>query len=145
MPQQRSSSVIRFTDDVRLIRSQATNWSTCWIVHGGANCVCTRPAAVPEVRATPKRRVLHYTTFAAARDAEDQKPQHKKVPFWYRLMVFLPIIIGTWTATAGSDVVESGRPIFEDFFQHLRPHIGNNAANVVFQIVKRLWLIRIDQ
>ncbi|GFU32950.1 hypothetical protein TNCV_4155401 [Trichonephila clavipes] len=49
------------------------------------------------------------------------------------------------TATAGSDVVESGRPIFDDFFQHLWPYIGNNTANVVFQMVKRLWLIRIDQ
>ncbi|GFU65612.1 hypothetical protein TNCV_635351 [Trichonephila clavipes] len=49
------------------------------------------------------------------------------------------------TATAGSDVVQSGRPIFDDFFQHLWPYIGNNSANVVFQMVKRLWLIRIDQ
>ncbi|GFT22891.1 hypothetical protein TNCV_1857121 [Trichonephila clavipes] len=52
---------------------------------------------------------------------------------------------GTETATAGSDVVQSGRPIFDDFFQHLWPYIGNNTANVVFQMVKRLWLIRIDQ
>ncbi|GFS83882.1 uncharacterized protein TNCV_2363211 [Trichonephila clavipes] len=44
------------------------------------------------------------------------------------------------TATAGSDVVQSGRPIFDDFFQHLWPYIGNNTANVVFQMVKRLWL-----
>ncbi|GFX71668.1 hypothetical protein TNCV_2696561 [Trichonephila clavipes] len=52
----------------------------------------------------------------------------------------------TWrTATAGSDVVQSGRPIFDDFFQHLWPYIGNNTANVVFQMIKRLWLIRIDQ
>ncbi|GFT00055.1 RVP domain-containing protein [Trichonephila clavipes] len=49
------------------------------------------------------------------------------------------------TATAGSDVFQSGRPIFDDFFQHLWPYIGNNTANVVFQMVKRLWLIRIDQ
>ncbi|GFT55921.1 hypothetical protein TNCV_2157971 [Trichonephila clavipes] len=49
------------------------------------------------------------------------------------------------TATAGSDVVQSGRPIFDDFFQHLWPYIGNNTANVVFQMVKRLWLIRIEQ
>ncbi|GFW52932.1 uncharacterized protein TNCV_2395111 [Trichonephila clavipes] len=49
------------------------------------------------------------------------------------------------TATAGSDVVQSGRPIFDDFFQHLWPYIGNNTANVVFQMVKRLWLIRLDQ
>ncbi|GFX83746.1 uncharacterized protein TNCV_350101 [Trichonephila clavipes] len=44
----------------------------------------------------------------------------------------------TKTATAGSDVVQSGRPIFDDFFQHLWPYIGNNTANVVFQMVKRL-------
>ncbi|GFW28025.1 hypothetical protein TNCV_769051 [Trichonephila clavipes] len=50
----------------------------------------------------------------------------------------------TMTATAGSDVVQSGRPIFDDFFQHLWPYIGSNTANVVFQMVKRLWLIRID-
>ncbi|GFV70355.1 hypothetical protein TNCV_4797741 [Trichonephila clavipes] len=50
-----------------------------------------------------------------------------------------------WTATAGSDVVQSGRPISDDFFQHLWPYIGNNTVNVVFQMVKRLWLIRIDQ
>ncbi|GFX85142.1 hypothetical protein TNCV_1646891 [Trichonephila clavipes] len=49
------------------------------------------------------------------------------------------------TDTAGSDVVQSGRPIFDDFFQHLWPYIGNNTANVVFQMVKRVWLIRIDQ
>ncbi|GFW19327.1 hypothetical protein TNCV_256541 [Trichonephila clavipes] len=49
------------------------------------------------------------------------------------------------TATAGSDVVQSGRPIFDDFFQHLWPYIGNNTANVLFQMVKRLRLIRIDQ
>ncbi|GFT28727.1 hypothetical protein TNCV_3584631 [Trichonephila clavipes] len=51
----------------------------------------------------------------------------------------------TMTVTAGSDVVQSGRPIFDDFFQHLWPYIGNNTENVVFQMVKRLWLIRIDQ
>ncbi|GFW44728.1 hypothetical protein TNCV_4482731 [Trichonephila clavipes] len=54
-------------------------------------------------------------------------------------------IRNSMTATAGSDVVQSGRPIFDDFFQHLWPYIGNNTANVVFQMVKRLWLIRIDQ
>ncbi|GFY15828.1 adhesion G protein-coupled receptor B2 [Trichonephila clavipes] len=58
---------------------------------------------------------------------------HFKYDFWHR------------TAKAGSDVVQSGRPIFDDFFQHLWPYIGNNTANVVFQMVKRLWLIRIDQ
>ncbi|GFW47059.1 hypothetical protein TNCV_55131 [Trichonephila clavipes] len=50
--------------------------------------------------------------------------------------------VSHWT---GSDVVQSGRPIFDDFFQHLWPYIDNNTANVVFQMVKRLWLIRIDQ
>ncbi|GFV76756.1 hypothetical protein TNCV_4729761 [Trichonephila clavipes] len=49
------------------------------------------------------------------------------------------------TATASSGVVQSGRPICDDFFQHLWPYIGNNTANVVFQMVKRLWLIPIDQ
>ncbi|GFV02855.1 hypothetical protein TNCV_3609841 [Trichonephila clavipes] len=54
-------------------------------------------------------------------------------------------LLFAWTATAGSDVVQSGRPIFDDFFQHLWPYIGNNTANVAFQKVKRLWLIRKDQ
>ena len=58
---------------------------------------------------------------------------HFKYDFWHM------------TATAGSDVVQSGRPIFDDFFQHLWPSIGNNTANVVFQMVKRLWFMRIDQ
>ncbi|GFU99113.1 hypothetical protein TNCV_1228271 [Trichonephila clavipes] len=49
------------------------------------------------------------------------------------------------TATAGSDVVQSRRPIFDDFLQNLWPYIGNNTVNVVFQMVKRLWLIRKDQ
>ncbi|GFY29597.1 uncharacterized protein TNCV_2627671 [Trichonephila clavipes] len=31
------------------------------------------------------------------------------------------------TSTAGSDVVQSGCPIFDDFFQHLCPYIGNNG------------------
>ncbi|GFT02855.1 dystroglycan [Trichonephila clavipes] len=57
----------------------------------------------------------------------------------------MPEIIFKMTATAGSNVVQSGRPIFDDFFQHLWPYIGNNTANAVFQMVKRLWLIRIDQ
>ncbi|GFS81912.1 hypothetical protein TNCV_1545541, partial [Trichonephila clavipes] len=33
------------------------------------------------------------------------------------------------TATAGSDVVQSGRPNFDDFFQHLSPYIGSQRAN----------------
>ncbi|GFW60698.1 uncharacterized protein TNCV_570441 [Trichonephila clavipes] len=57
----------------------------------------------------------------------------------------MPEIIFKMTATADSDVVQSGRPIFDDFFQNLWPYISNNTANVVFQMVKRLWLIRIDQ
>ncbi|GFU66305.1 hypothetical protein TNCV_3642281 [Trichonephila clavipes] len=60
---------------------------------------------------------------------------------WFRLVKSSRAL----TATAGSDVVQSGRPIFDYFFQHLWPYIGNNTANVVFQMVKRLWLIRIDQ
>ncbi|GFW47936.1 hypothetical protein TNCV_2401231 [Trichonephila clavipes] len=70
-----------------------------------------------------------------------QDPPFREVP----LNLAQSPSIGGWTATAGSDVVQSGRPIFNDFFQHLWPYIGNNTANVVFQMVKRLWLIRIDQ
>ncbi|GFV94936.1 uncharacterized protein TNCV_1029341 [Trichonephila clavipes] len=57
----------------------------------------------------------------------------------------MPEIIFKMTATTCSDVVQTGRPIFDDFFQHLWPYIGNNTANVVSQMVKRLWLIRIYQ
>ncbi|GFT69659.1 hypothetical protein TNCV_1298681 [Trichonephila clavipes] len=55
------------------------------------------------------------------------------------------LIPSSRTTTASSDVVQYGRPIFDDFFQHLWPSIGNHTANVVFQMVKRLWLIHIDQ
>ncbi|GFT58594.1 hypothetical protein TNCV_1250581 [Trichonephila clavipes] len=70
--------------------------------------------------------------------------------FYSTTLFFGPVVLMgscgiVWTATDGSDVVQSGRPIFDDFFQHLWPYIGNNTANVVFQMVKRLWLIRIDQ
>ncbi|GFV98772.1 hypothetical protein TNCV_2912891 [Trichonephila clavipes] len=81
-----------------------------------------------------------------------QKNSHVVIPHMnitYRQTSGLGIISndirGHTTATAGSDVVQSGRPIFDDFFQHLWPYISNNTANVVFQMVKRLWLIRIDQ
>ncbi|GFX16638.1 adhesion G protein-coupled receptor B2 [Trichonephila clavipes] len=74
------------------------------------------------------------------------------VQFWFHRfgsdnLVALHCKYDCWymTATAGSDVVQSGRLIFDDFFQYLWPYIGNNTANVVFQMVKRLWLIRIDQ
>ncbi|GFX73709.1 uncharacterized protein TNCV_4290251 [Trichonephila clavipes] len=56
-----------------------------------------------------------------------------KYDFWHR------------TATAGSDVVNLDVQFSDDVFQHLWPYIDNNTANVVFQMVKRLWLIRIDQ
>ncbi|GFV27920.1 ATP-dependent DNA helicase [Trichonephila clavipes] len=45
------------------------------------------------------------------------------------------------TVMAGSDVVQSGRPIFDDFFQHLRPYIGKNTVNGVFQMIKQSELI----
>ncbi|GFV36116.1 hypothetical protein TNCV_4964641 [Trichonephila clavipes] len=71
----------------------------------------------------------------------------KRLLHWKPNSEGLPDLVhlSIWTATAGSDGVQSGRPIFDDFFQHLWPYIGNNTANVVFQMVKRLWLIRIDQ
>ncbi|GFS84699.1 phosphoenolpyruvate synthase [Trichonephila clavipes] len=70
------------------------------------------------------------------RETSDENPTSEKM---------VHVKLAVMTATAGSDVVQSGRPIFDDFFQHLWPYIGNNTANVVFQMVKRLWLIRIDQ
>ncbi|GFV60894.1 hypothetical protein TNCV_925081 [Trichonephila clavipes] len=72
-----------------------------------------------------------------------------KIPEWFKRCVQVAVKFcgraPIKTATAGSDVVQSGRPIFDNFFQHLWPYIGNNTANVVFQMVKRLWPIRIDQ
>ncbi|GFV30940.1 hypothetical protein TNCV_4013741 [Trichonephila clavipes] len=70
---------------------------------------------------------------------------NRSIPNRLRLETCVEDVPKYWTATAGSDVVQSGRPIFDDFFQHLWPYIANNTANVVFQMVKRLWLIRIDQ
>ncbi|GFX87300.1 hypothetical protein TNCV_3820301 [Trichonephila clavipes] len=63
----------------------------------------------------------------------------------FRLRAYEILEPQSTTATPGSDLVQSGPPIFDDIFQHLWPYIGNNTANVVFQMVKRLWLIRIDQ
>ncbi|GFV05896.1 hypothetical protein TNCV_2552631 [Trichonephila clavipes] len=68
----------------------------------------------------------------------------RSAPFYGGSLVTI-VLKPVATATAGSDVVQSGRPVFDDFFQHLWPYIGNNTANVVFQMVQRLWLIRIDQ
>ncbi|GFX97219.1 hypothetical protein TNCV_557091 [Trichonephila clavipes] len=79
----------------------------------------------------------------------DRRNAHPRVKEYYRKLMSLSprrrAFFKYRTATAGSDVVQSGRPIFDDFFQHFWPYIGNNTANVVFQMVKRLWLIRIDQ
>ncbi|GFT59387.1 hypothetical protein TNCV_3180171 [Trichonephila clavipes] len=50
------------------------------------------------------------------------------------------------TATAGSDVVQSGRQFsmtFPTFCGRISAIKG--CTNIVFQMVKRLWLIRIDQ
>ncbi|GFV12529.1 adhesion G protein-coupled receptor B2 [Trichonephila clavipes] len=93
---------------------------------------------IPRIRST-KRNLLPFRHKKVQPDERmtGQKDNlvalHFKYDFWHR------------TATAGSDVVQSGRRIFDDVFQHLWPYIDNNTANVVFQMVKRLWLIRIDQ
>ncbi|GFU31824.1 adhesion G protein-coupled receptor B2 [Trichonephila clavipes] len=77
----------------------------------------------------------------------DPSVKNSSLPLIRDNLVALHFKYGFWhmTATAGSDVVQSGRPIFDDFFQHLWPYIGNKTANVVSQMVKRLCLIRIDQ
>ncbi|GFT28574.1 uncharacterized protein TNCV_429681 [Trichonephila clavipes] len=85
-----------------------------------------------------------------ARDSTEWIPNNSNVPGRFAIRNVLrqssgPTSFVKLTATDGSDVVQSGRPIFDDFFQHLWPYIGNNTANVVFQMVKRFWLIRIDQ
>ncbi|GFU97985.1 adhesion G protein-coupled receptor B2 [Trichonephila clavipes] len=59
---------------------------------------------------------------------DDLVELHFKYDFWHR------------TATASSDVVQSGRPIFDDFSNICGPSIGNNTANVVFQMVRRCGL-----
>ncbi|GFU81401.1 adhesion G protein-coupled receptor B2 [Trichonephila clavipes] len=77
--------------------------------------------------------VMPLHTRPASRYHDNPVASHFKYDSWHR------------TATAGSDVVQSGRPIFDDFFHYLWPYISNNTANVVFQMVKRLWLIRIER
>ncbi|GFV62744.1 hypothetical protein TNCV_3101171 [Trichonephila clavipes] len=49
------------------------------------------------------------------------------------------------TVTAGSDVVQSGRPIFDDFFQHLWPYISNNTCLVTSSIPVPLKTRRVGQ
>ncbi|GFV27272.1 hypothetical protein TNCV_3047811 [Trichonephila clavipes] len=80
-----------------------------------------------------------YEDFKGSPDLTSIKPSTR--------LAFCSARVGTHvtTVTAGSDVVQSGRPIFDDFFQHLWLYIGNNTAKVAFQMVQRLWLIRIDQ
>ncbi|GFV90903.1 hypothetical protein TNCV_3616651 [Trichonephila clavipes] len=51
---------------------------------------------------------------------------------------FRVVVLDKTKQLTATDVVQSGRPIFDEFFQHLWPYIGNNTANVVFQMVKRL-------
>ncbi|GFX33456.1 hypothetical protein TNCV_4122901 [Trichonephila clavipes] len=74
-----------------------------------------------------------------------RSPSPIALVFLYKATLVQLSLEDSWTATAGSDVVQTGRPIFDDFFQHLWTYIGNNTDNVVFQMVKRLWLIRIEQ
>ncbi|GFV41281.1 uncharacterized protein TNCV_382951 [Trichonephila clavipes] len=59
----------------------------------------------------------------------------RKINLWhYILNIISGIDCHGWL-----DVVQSGRPTFGmTFFQHLWPYIGNNKANVVFQMVKLL-------
>ncbi|GFV96188.1 retrovirus-related Pol polyprotein from transposon 412 [Trichonephila clavipes] len=91
-------------------------------------------------RAEESRQLARVHTLRAQdKDRRRYDSKHQMVSYAPGDLVILQ------TATAGSDVVQSGRPIFDDFFQHLWPYIGNNTANVVFQMVERLWLIRIDQ
>ncbi|GFT23333.1 hypothetical protein TNCV_2016251 [Trichonephila clavipes] len=100
-----------------------------------------------------KRLTIWNKTFAVLLPIYGHKCRKKVIENWTSRLDYIrasrgspmPEIIFKMTATAGSDVVQSGRPIFDDFFQHLWPYIGNNTKKVVFQIVKRLWLIRIDQ
>ncbi|GFW99520.1 hypothetical protein TNCV_3417531 [Trichonephila clavipes] len=99
---------------------------------------------LPEVPIVIKKVILDARTKA---DSEPAK-LYVREPNWRPLQpktCDTAIPESAKTTTAGSDVVQSGRPIFDDFFQHLWPYIDNNTANVVFQMVKRLWLIRIDQ
>jgi hypothetical protein len=40
--------------------------------------------------------------------------------------------------------LDSEEVIFDDFSAHLRQYFGNNSTNVIFQMFKSLWIIRID-
>ncbi|GFV29266.1 hypothetical protein TNCV_4602981 [Trichonephila clavipes] len=85
--------------------------------------------------------MVSYVSYRKQRSAFDQVSEFDRG----RIVAYRECGLSFRTVTAGSDVVQSGRPIFDYFFQHLWPYIGNNTANVIFQMVKRLWLIRIDQ
>ncbi|GFX68556.1 hypothetical protein TNCV_1799691 [Trichonephila clavipes] len=111
-----------------LARTQLTN---------ALRCFCLAPLKTHRVA-----DVTHVKSIEAQSPPIGVMRKFREGVFIYSDVMFAT---SSWTATAGSDVVQSGRPIFDDFFQHLWPYIGNNTVNVVFQMVKRLWLIRIDQ
>ncbi|GFS67252.1 hypothetical protein TNCV_2902591 [Trichonephila clavipes] len=97
--------------------------------------------------ASTKKRITNGGRKGVGTNAEQQQAPESIIDlvFGYYMHHRAVLLKRPMTATAGSDVVQSGRPIFDDFFQQLWPYICNNTANVVFQMVKRLWLIRIDQ
>ncbi|GFT28473.1 uncharacterized protein TNCV_428871 [Trichonephila clavipes] len=110
--------------------------STVW---GVINFLDRKELLISEKESLPAQTCTPSQRFSASSEP------YKFVFFSEKLDFSQPYDIWHRTATAGSDVVQSGRPIFDDFFQHLWPYIGNNTTNVVFQMVQRLWLIRIDQ
>ncbi|GFV38736.1 uncharacterized protein TNCV_4421041 [Trichonephila clavipes] len=123
-------------------------------LHSLLKTICFHSTAVqfPRVWHHSKRRYrwegVKGSTRNGRRDPKCLSTRRLRILFYSKdNLVALDFKYDFWrrTDTAGSHVVQSGRPIFDDFFQHLWPYIGNNTVNVVFQMVKRLWLIRIDQ
>ncbi|GFW71047.1 hypothetical protein TNCV_191381 [Trichonephila clavipes] len=98
----------------------------------------TERRVIHQVKIDPK---INAPKIAASTSNTLGRSVSAEMRFHWRMCVDVAVLVGK----TGSDVIQSGRPIFDDFFQHLWPYIGNNTANVVFQMVKRLWLIRIDQ
>ncbi|GFV71284.1 hypothetical protein TNCV_406651 [Trichonephila clavipes] len=98
-----------------------------------------------EAKSASQFELKHMEKIDSCNDSMTVTSDGKCVLFFKGLISMDDLLRQHMTATAGSDVVQSGRPIFDDFFHHLWPYIGNNTANVVFQMVKRMWLIRIDQ
>ncbi|GFW05354.1 histone-lysine N-methyltransferase SETMAR [Trichonephila clavipes] len=122
------------------------SWYHILVRHRIGNTNCRSPDLTPSVF----HLFLHLKSFLAGKHFNNDKELKENVSNWLKTQAatfyeegiekLVPRYstclqnFGSYverTATASSDVVQSGRPIFDDFFQHLWPYIGNNMANAV--------------